>query len=83
MVDKSGGRSYILFGMLPVSVNGLPSYTYISTHKNYFVVKLQPRRPSISWAASKAVWPADRGWGFCPQKAKHILGCIKISVTSR
>ena len=25
----------------------------------------QPRRPTISWAASKAVWPAGRGRGFC------------------
>ena len=29
-------------------------------------VRSQPTRPTISWAASKAAWPADRGRGFCP-----------------
>ena len=29
-------------------------------------VRLQPRRPTTSWAASKAAWPAGRGRGFCP-----------------
>jgi len=28
--------------------------------------ELQPRRPTVSWAASKAAWPAGQGWGFCP-----------------
>ena len=27
---------------------------------------LQPRRPTVSWAASKAAWPAGRGRGFWP-----------------
>jgi len=26
----------------------------------------QPTRPTVSWAASKAAWPAGRGRGFCP-----------------
>jgi len=26
----------------------------------------RPRRPTISWAASKAAWLAGRGRGFCP-----------------
>ena len=25
-----------------------------------------PRRPTVSWAASKAAWPGDKGRGFCP-----------------
>ena len=27
---------------------------------------LQPRRPTVFWAASKAAWPAGRGRWFCP-----------------
>ena len=26
----------------------------------------QPSRPTVPWAASPAMWPADRGRGFCP-----------------
>jgi len=29
-------------------------------------VCLQPRKPTVSWAASRAAWPAGRGRGFCP-----------------
>ena len=29
-------------------------------------VHLQPRKWTVSWAASKAAWPAGRGRGFCP-----------------
>ena len=29
-------------------------------------VRLQPRRPTISWATSPAAWVAGRGRGFCP-----------------
>ena len=29
-------------------------------------VRLQPRMPTISWAASRAAWPAGQGSGFCP-----------------
>jgi len=28
-------------------------------------VCLQPRKPTVSWAASKEAWPAGRGRGFC------------------
>jgi len=28
-------------------------------------VRLQSRKPTVSWAASKAVWPAGPGRGFC------------------
>ena len=27
---------------------------------------LQPRKPTASWAASEAAWPAGQGRGFCP-----------------
>jgi len=27
---------------------------------------LQPRRPNVSWAASRELWPAGQGRGFCP-----------------
>lgn len=36
------------------------SWTWAST------VHLQPRKPNISWAASKASWPAWQGKEFCP-----------------
>ena len=29
-------------------------------------VRLQPRRPTVSWVALREVWPAGRGRGFCP-----------------
>jgi len=29
-------------------------------------VRSQPRRPTVSWAASPAEWPARWGRGFCP-----------------
>ena len=29
-------------------------------------VHVQPRRPAISWAASKEAWPAAQWRGFCP-----------------
>jgi len=28
-------------------------------------VRMQPRRPTVSWAASKAAWPAGRGRWLC------------------
>jgi len=28
-------------------------------------VRSQPRKPTISWAASPAAWPAGQGRGFC------------------
>ena len=43
-------------------------------------VHLQPRRPTIFWAASKAVWPAGRGRGFCPSALvrAHLQSCIQL-----
>ena len=29
-------------------------------------VHLQPRRPTVSWAASRETWPAGQGKWFCP-----------------
>jgi len=29
-------------------------------------VRLQPRKPTVSWAASRESWPAGQGRGFCP-----------------
>jgi len=29
-------------------------------------VRSQPRRPTVSRAASKVAWPASQGRGFCP-----------------
>jgi len=29
-------------------------------------VPWQPRKPTVSWAASRAAWPAGRERGFCP-----------------
>ncbi|PKU40553.1 rna-directed dna polymerase from mobile element jockey-like [Limosa lapponica baueri] len=26
----------------------------------------QPRKPTVSWAASKEAWPTGQGWSFCP-----------------
>ena len=29
-------------------------------------VRLQPRKPTMSWAAARAAWPSGWGRGFCP-----------------
>ena len=29
-------------------------------------VRLQPKKPTVPWAASRAAWPAGWGRGFCP-----------------
>ena len=38
----------------------MKSWTWASNARS------QPRRPTVSWAASKAAWPAGWGRGFCP-----------------
>jgi len=45
-------------------------------------VHLLPRRPTVSWAASKAVWPAGQGRGFCPSGSTlvrpHLESCVQL-----
>jgi len=42
---------------------GIKGYT---SKKRRLCMHLQPRRPTVPWAASPAVWPAGQGRGFCP-----------------
>ena len=43
-------------------------------------VSSQPRRPTISWAASQAVWPAGQVRGFCPSALvrPHRESCVQL-----
>ena len=40
----------------------------------------QPRKPTIFWAASKAVWPAGWGRWFCPfaRVRPHLESCVQL-----
>ena len=41
---------------------------------------LQPRRPTVSWAASKEVWLAGQGRGLCPSvlMRPHLEYCVHL-----
>ena len=43
-------------------------------------MRSQARMPTVSWAASKAAWPAGGGRGFCPFALvrAHLESCVQL-----